>query len=422
MKQLFFGLLVFALGVGTAPESVIRLNFEADPAFARGRGHGGHVHGGARPRPSGGARTRPSPSRPKPSTRPAQARPKPSRPTTRPATKPSTRPATKPATRPNKPTTRPTPGSRPEGARPPGNRPPGSRPPGSRPPGAQRPPGSRPPGGNRPPGSRPPGGNRPPGSRPPGHRPPGSRPPGHRPPPGYRPPHGRPPGYRPPPYRPPYYRPPHPAWGPYYYNPSWGWFFTAALVGSTLVYVNDLPDDKECQKVNDGGETLYNCDGTLYRSTYYKDEKVYEIASDAPEESAAGPTSVVGLALTEPMTRGEVVRDLQNRLVAAGYDVGGVDGVFGSGTEAALQWLQYDNGLDATGFVDAETARLLGYGPADGVPDAPPPSEQPASTEAPAAEGETQTAPAPAEAPADGQAPAPATETAPEAEPPATSD
>jgi peptidoglycan hydrolase-like protein with peptidoglycan-binding domain len=98
----------------------------------------------------------------------------------------------------------------------------------------------------------------------------------------------------------------------------------------------------------------------LYRSTYYEDEKVYEIVSDPPAEEGQ-PQSVVGMGLTDPFTRGETVRELQNRLVGAGYDVGGVDGVFGSGTETAVMWLQYDNGIESSGIVDPPTAVLLGY-------------------------------------------------------------
>lgn len=103
------------------------------------------------------------------------------------------------------------------------------------------------------------------------------------------------------------------------------------------------------------------CDGVLYRATFYQDDKVYEIVSDAEGEAATEPTSVVGLSLTSPLTSGEVVRDLQNRLVGAGYDVGGVDGVYGEGTVSAVEWYQYDNEIDSTGVVDAETAALLGF-------------------------------------------------------------
>jgi hypothetical protein len=90
----------------------------------------------------------------------------------------------------------------------------------------------------------------------------------------------RPPTWRPPYYAPPYYRAPHVIWGPNYWYPRWGWYFTAVVAGATLVYVLTLPDDKECKKYKDGNETLYLCDDVVYRPTYYKDQEVYEIASD----------------------------------------------------------------------------------------------------------------------------------------------
>lgn len=369
MRQFFLGILIFALSVGTSPESVMRLSPRTDSADARGHGGGGgraRAGGGGhrggyssapRSRPSG-ARTRPSTgtrphsgSRPSTSTRPSTG--------TKPATRPSAKPNKPPAINPGRPATAQRPSTRPTaGARPPGARPGGSRPPGSRP-----------------------AGSRPPGARPPGHRPPGTRPPIAGRPPGYRPPGYRPPAYRPPYYAPPYYRPPHYRYGPYYYNPGWGWFFTAAIVGSTLVYATSLPSDQDCQKVTEDGETLYLCDGVLYRSTYYEDEKVYEIVSDPPAAEGQ-PQSVVGMGMTDPMTRGDTVRELQNRLVGAGYDVGGVDGVFGGGTETAVMWLQYDNKLDSSGVIDPPTAQLLGYD----VPGAADPAAAPATQEAPPAE------------------------------------
>ena len=127
-----------------------------------------------------------------------------------------------------------------------------------------------------------------------------------------------------------------------------------------MVYTNSLPADIQCQKIIEDDETLYLCDGVMYRATYYQDEKVYEIVSDPPAVEG-GPQNVVGLGMADPMMRGDIVRDLQNRLVESGYGVGGVDGVFGSGTETALMWFQYDNGMDATGFVDPATAVALGF-------------------------------------------------------------
>ena len=50
---------------------------------------------------------------------------------------------------------------------------------------------------------------------------------------------------------------------------------------------------------------------------------------------------------------------LQTDLLKAGYDPGPVDGVYGPETVAAVQQLQIDSGLPATGFVDEATARAL---------------------------------------------------------------
>lgn len=50
---------------------------------------------------------------------------------------------------------------------------------------------------------------------------------------------------------------------------------------------------------------------------------------------------------------------LQTDLRKAGYDPGPVDGVYGPETVGAVQQLQTDSGLPATGFVDEATARAL---------------------------------------------------------------
>ncbi|MEP2715147.1 peptidoglycan-binding protein, partial [Pseudophaeobacter sp.] len=181
-------------------------------------------------------------------------------------------------------------------------------------------------------------------------------------PPGWRPPGHRPPGWRPPHHRPPHHRPPHYHHGRYYWYPSWGWYFTATLAASTLVYVATKPTDG-CEEVIDNGEKLILCDGVIYRPTYYQDEQVYEIVSPAAEEAMAEADSMLGLALTSPFTRGPAVRELQNLLTSYGYDTGSVDGTFGKNTESALMWLQYDYGLEQTGKVDDDTARAMGILP-----------------------------------------------------------
>ena len=54
MRQFFIGVLIFALSVGTSPESVMRLSPSTDTADARSRGGGGGRArgggGGNRPR------------------------------------------------------------------------------------------------------------------------------------------------------------------------------------------------------------------------------------------------------------------------------------------------------------------------------------------------------------------------------------
>jgi len=121
-----------------------------------------------------------------------------------------------------------------------------------------------------------------------------------------------------------------------------------------------MPEDQECERIESGDETLYVCDGVLYRPTYYGDELVYEIVSDEGN-ATVGSGSVEGLRLTSPLTTGAEVRALQNALVAAGYDVGSVDGAFGSGTETMLRAFQQDHELPVTGVVDAATATALGF-------------------------------------------------------------
>jgi len=52
---------------------------------------------------------------------------------------------------------------------------------------------------------------------------------------------------------------------------------------------------------------------------------------------------------------GNPVRRAQKRLTLAGYDTGGVDGIFGAGTEAAVRRLQHDRGLTVDGVVGPRT-------------------------------------------------------------------
>jgi peptidoglycan hydrolase-like protein with peptidoglycan-binding domain len=52
---------------------------------------------------------------------------------------------------------------------------------------------------------------------------------------------------------------------------------------------------------------------------------------------------------------GLAVRRVQKRLTLAGYDTGGVDGIFGPATEAGVKALQRDQGLVEDGIVGPKT-------------------------------------------------------------------
>ena len=65
-------------------------------------------------------------------------------------------------------------------------------------------------------------------------------------------------------------------------------------------------------------------------------------------------------AVLKKGSRGDEVVTLQKKLKQWGYYDGAVDGVFGSGTEKAVQYFQRKNGLAADGIVGAKTAAALG--------------------------------------------------------------
>lgn len=58
---------------------------------------------------------------------------------------------------------------------------------------------------------------------------------------------------------------------------------------------------------------------------------------------------------------GDSVKELQNALISAGYDVGsaGADGIYGSATEAAVKKYQQANGLDVDGIAGKNTLGML---------------------------------------------------------------
>jgi N-acetylmuramoyl-L-alanine amidase len=61
------------------------------------------------------------------------------------------------------------------------------------------------------------------------------------------------------------------------------------------------------------------------------------------------------LSTTAPLTRGDDVAELQERLAALGFDPGRVDGIYGAATRTAVAAFQRDAGLGADGVVGPST-------------------------------------------------------------------
>ncbi len=61
------------------------------------------------------------------------------------------------------------------------------------------------------------------------------------------------------------------------------------------------------------------------------------------------------LSTTAPLTRGDDVAELQERLAALGFDPGRVDGIYGAATRTAVAAFQRDAGLAADGVVGPST-------------------------------------------------------------------
>jgi len=79
-------------------------------------------------------------------------------------------------------------------------------------------------------------------------------------------------------------------------------------------------------------------------------------------------------AVTPPPVAPEMVRQVQSKLRDTGYyRQGSVDGVWGAGTESAVQAFQRDHNLGASGKLDMPTLQALNLaGPAPGVQPATP--------------------------------------------------
>ena len=79
-------------------------------------------------------------------------------------------------------------------------------------------------------------------------------------------------------------------------------------------------------------------------------------------QKANDESEVLNIALTSPLTRGEAVKSLQERLISLGYDVGktGADGIYGKNTESAVKLFQERAKKLDYGIYDDNMRLLLG--------------------------------------------------------------
>lgn len=74
----------------------------------------------------------------------------------------------------------------------------------------------------------------------------------------------------------------------------------------------------------------------------------------------AEKTETVAVAVISQGSRGETVKQIQQKLKRWGYYKGAVDGIYGSATKAAVKYFQSKNGLVADGIVGSKTLAALG--------------------------------------------------------------
>lgn len=127
----------------------------------------------------------------------------------------------------------------------------------------------------------------------------------------------------------------------------------ALLAGATIERVQQAEEDLARTARGINSQTAVIDAGAAYNSAALSLEVAWlnvldeaQCISDTRRSEAVGQLKAYTTALQ---------KDLQ----AAGYNPGPIDGVYGPQTTAAVQKLQTDSGLPATGFVDEATARAL---------------------------------------------------------------
>jgi peptidoglycan hydrolase-like protein with peptidoglycan-binding domain len=132
--------------------------------------------------------------------------------------------------------------------------------------------------------------------------------------------------------------------------------------------------------VNGGVDGIFGR-GTLNAVTTFQTSKGLVASGEVNSTTAFLLGLAPSPALPARGQRGALVTALQQSLVSASISVrGGVDGIFGAGTTAAVSAYQTSRGLAATGIVDITTAISLGIVEGSTKPSATPATTVPTTT------------------------------------------
>lgn len=81
--------------------------------------------------------------------------------------------------------------------------------------------------------------------------------------------------------------------------------------------------------------------------------------SNQTVDGIPGPNTLKGCPIMKEGARGNITKLLQEKLISLGYNTNGIDGIFGSGTKAAVIAFQKYKGLLTDGIVGENTWRKL---------------------------------------------------------------
>lgn len=104
---------------------------------------------------------------------------------------------------------------------------------------------------------------------------------------------------------------------------------------------------------------------TAYNNELAQEAEAAKAAAEASKSSSASSSrSGSSSSSSDPSDivygdSGDNVAQIQSNLTALGYDTGGIDGVYGGNTEAAMRAFQTAYGLKQTGKYDTKTAQMM---------------------------------------------------------------